>query len=153
MRRGGVGFDIGARAPAAIGQSARGEIGDHRVILGDVLGLDADIAVPIEAEPAQILDDGSGVFRPAALGVDVFDAQDKAAACLTRPSPGEQCGVGTAEVQQSGRTGRESGGDHGGHRRRSTDDTSTLSARHVARIDDGLMKLPKPACGAATRVR
>ena len=67
-----------------------------------MLGLDADFAVPVEAEPGEVLEDG-GVERGAAAGgVDVLDTEEEAPAGRARAARGEEGGVGVAEMEEAG---------------------------------------------------
>jgi len=45
-------------------------------VIGQVLRLAANRAVPLKPEPPQVFEDRSLERRPAALGVDVLDAQN-----------------------------------------------------------------------------
>jgi len=63
-----------------------------------MLALPPHVRLPGDAEPAEVLVDPSLVFRPAARGVDVVDAQQKPAADLARHVVIKQCRIGMAEV-------------------------------------------------------
>lgn len=59
-------------------------------------GLGADRAVPVEAEPGQVLGDCRSVVGAAAGGIEILDAEQEASAGLPRAAPGEQRGPGVA---------------------------------------------------------
>ena len=76
------------------------------------------LAVPVEAEPGQVLDDRGGEFLAAAALVDILDAQEEApaaAARVARAAPGEKRGIGVAQMQKPGRARREARHQHGGN--------------------------------------
>jgi len=58
--------------------------------------------VPIDPEPAQILNDAGDKFRPAPIAVQVFDPQDQFAAAFTRPLERRPKGPGMAQMQKTG---------------------------------------------------
>lgn len=64
----------------------------------------------------EVVFDGSVVIRPYAGVVDVFEAEQEAAAVLTSQIVGDLGRVGVAEVQPAGRARGETG-DGLGHRR------------------------------------
>lgn len=111
MGGGGRVRDVGAGAEAWVEQAGLGEVVEGSAVFGEVLGLGADAVVPVEAEPGQVVDQGGGVFGAAAGGVDVLDAEEEAAFGLAGLGPGEEGGVGAAEVERAGRAGGESRGD------------------------------------------
>ena len=78
---------------------------EHLAVVGEMIRLAAHLAVPVEAQPAQILEDGRLELRPAAADVGVLDAHQEFAAGLARPRPGDQRRIGAAEMQQAGRAG------------------------------------------------
>ena len=61
--------------------------------------------VPVEAEPAQILEDARLRLARRALGVGVLDAQDERAVLAVREQPVEQRGARVADVQVAGGLG------------------------------------------------
>src|SRR5438874_6535423 len=73
-----------------------------------------DLAVPVEAEPAEAVDDRGDRLGGRALAVGVLDAQTEDPAVVTRIEPVEQCGAGAADMQEAGRRGGETDNDtHG----------------------------------------
>ena len=105
-RRGGAG-DVGAGAETGIDHAERLEPVERRAVIGEMLGLAAHLAVPIETEPGQILDDAGDELVAASRLVDVFDPQQELSAGVARPPPREQRGIGVAEMQPPGRARRE----------------------------------------------
>ena len=81
-----------------------------------VLRLHADLAIPIETEPGQVLQDRRGEFGAATRGIDVLEAQQEPAAGFARAAPGEQRAERVAEMQVAGGAGREAGDDRHGMR-------------------------------------
>ena len=77
------------------------------------------LAVPVEAEPVEAVEDGvdRGLGRPLAVGV--LDAQEERPAEAPGVEPVEQSRARAADVQKSGRGGREAGDDVGHGRRNS----------------------------------
>src|SRR6185437_11023685 len=75
----------------------------------------AALALPREvivrqSEPLQVFENGTLVFRLAALGAGVVDAQQELAALLLREQPVEHGGARIADMQQSRRRRREANG-------------------------------------------
>jgi hypothetical protein len=64
--------------------------------------LDQNLAVPLEPQPAQVLQNGVDVFAAAAVGVDVLDAEEEAAAGVAGAAPGLPGGVSVAEMEMAG---------------------------------------------------
>jgi len=75
-----------------------------------VIGLATHRRFPLKTEPGQILVDGGLELGPAAFGVDIFDAQDKAPADVARRLGRRQGGQGVAAVQPAAGRRRETGG-------------------------------------------
>src|SRR5207244_652196 len=86
-------------------------------LLGDLpvarqaLHLEERALVPVEAEPAHALEDRVHRGFGRALEVGILDAQDELAAVAPRVGPAEERGARAADVQGSGRAGREPGAD------------------------------------------
>ena len=80
-----------------------------------MLGLAPHLAVPVEAEPFQIVQDRRLELALAAADVDVLDAHQEAAAGLARAMPAGPGRVGRAEMQLAGRAGGKARDD--GHAR------------------------------------
>ncbi len=57
------------------------------------------IAVPVELQPFEAVDDGGDGFRVVALAVGILDAQQHLAAPALGVKPVEQRGAGPADVQ------------------------------------------------------
>ena len=88
----------------------------HRAILRQMLRLHPHLAIPVEAEPCQVLQDRGGEFGAAACRVDVLQAQQEPPARLARAAPGEQRAERVAEMQIAGRAWREARDDRFAHR-------------------------------------
>src|SRR2546422_8486961 len=78
------------------------------------------LLVPVEAEPAQAVEDDAGVLVGGAFLVGVFDAEQELAARVAGEEPVEEGGTGTADVgvARGGRGGADAdaGCRHGGSR-------------------------------------
>ena len=105
--------DVGARAKARIDEPRRLEPAERRAIVLEMARLAPHIAVPVEPEPGQILEDRGDEFLAAAAFVDVLDAQEKAPALLARAAPGIERGKSVAQMQEPGRARREPRHQHG----------------------------------------
>jgi len=121
MRRRGRGGDILAAAETGIKQAGGFEAFERCGVVGKMLRLSPHRLFPIDSQPMQILDERRFEFRLAARAVDILDAEQEAAAALTRGAMGEECGMSMAEMEKACRTGRESrnnlgseGEGHGG---------------------------------------
>ena len=107
------------RAVAAIG-AASGEqtLRDLGVMRGAGELVD-DVAVPLDTEPGEAVDDGLGCLRGRALAVGILDAQAERAAVPLKPmvareQPVEEGCARAADVQEPGRRGGKTNGDgHG----------------------------------------
>ena len=66
--------DVGAGAKARVEQATRGQRIQGGAILREVLRLHPHLAIPVEAEPGQVLENRSGKLRTAAGRVDVLQA-------------------------------------------------------------------------------
>src|SRR6185437_6939829 len=107
MRGRGGARDIGAGAETGIEQPGLVEPAERVAIIGEMLGLAAHIAVPVDAEPAQIVGDGGDELRAAARAVDILDPQPEFAARVARLAPREQRRISVAEMEPPGRARRE----------------------------------------------
>src|SRR5262245_14928414 len=94
---GGI-FNISSAASARIDQFALPKIGKYALIVGQSLGLDVGAVVPIESEPAKIVDGLLGCTGFDARGIDVLDAQDDPSAAAAGGQPGDQIGASVADV-------------------------------------------------------
>ena len=107
------------RAVAVIRAALRDQRVGHRAMTVDALRLKvrtvraADLRpfVPVEAEPAQSVEDAVHHLVRRALDVGVFDAQDEHAAEPPREQPVEQRRAGAADVQVAGGRGSETDAD------------------------------------------
>jgi hypothetical protein len=104
-------LDVGAGAETGIQQVASGQRIQRRAIRRQVLRLHTNVAIPVEAQPCQVLQDGGSEFGAAAARVDVLQPQQEAATRLARAAPGEQRTERVAEMQVTGRAGGEAGDD------------------------------------------
>ena len=84
---------LGARR-GAVGVAAVDQLLDDLGVPVGALGLEDGVAVPVELEPAQRLEDLLDVLRRGALAVGVLDAQDEAR--RRGPGPGASCTVPSA---------------------------------------------------------
>ncbi len=75
------------------------------------------LAVPIEAEPGEAVDDRGDRGVGRALAVGVLDAQEHLAAVTTGEEPVEERGTRAADVEEARGRGREARDDLIGHRR------------------------------------
>jgi hypothetical protein len=76
--------------------------------------LEDDVAVPIEAEPFEAVQDRLGRLGCGARAVGVLDAQQEFAADMFGVEPVEQGRAGPADMQIAGRRGCEAADDRGG---------------------------------------
>src|SRR4029079_16116457 len=118
-------------------------------IVGEMLGLAAHRAVPVEAEPAQVGLDRRFEFAPAAADVDVLDAQQEPPARLARAAPGNARRAGMAEMQLPGRACREARDQRHGRRSSGTAATTRSGmARCPAVYMRGNLQVRRAACYA-----
>src|SRR3546814_15946351 len=73
-----------ARAKAGIGQALILQFLKRRIVDGQPLGLENDVSVPSQAQPAQIFQNGRDIFGPAACAIYVFYAKAALPACPAR---------------------------------------------------------------------
>ena len=90
------------RAEAAVGFAVRQEPLRHLGVAVQTRGLELHLAVPVQLEPAQAVDDGvgRGLGRPGA--VRVLDAQQEPAVMVASEQPVEQRRARAADVQVPG---------------------------------------------------
>ena len=107
---------FGARV-AAIGAPLAEHLLDRLAVAFGARELEGRLAVPVEAEPLQPVEDrvDRRVSRAGAVGV--LDAQQHLAAEALGEQPVEQRGARPPDVQKAGRRRRETGDDGFGHRR------------------------------------
>ena len=94
---------LGARAPAAIREAALDELRDGVVVGGAPRRLHDDLAVPVDADRAQVGDLPVGELGARALGIEIFDAQVEGRTVRAGRKPGDQRRAQVAEVQVTGR--------------------------------------------------
>jgi hypothetical protein len=78
------------------------------------------LVVPIDAEPLESIKDCIDCFLGGAGAIGIFDAQQHLAAVAARVEPVEECRPRPANMQESGRRGREARHEGLGHARPST---------------------------------
>ena len=83
------------------------------------------LAVPIETEPFEPVDDRVNRSLRRTLAIGVLDAQQELAAEMLGVKPVEQSRARAADVQEAGRRRRETG-DDGGHETDPGDGTANL---------------------------
>ena len=79
--------------------------------------LEGDLAVPLQAEPGQAIQDGLDGGRGGARAVGVLDTQQVFAAVMAGKQPVEERSARAADMQKAGRRGRKTGDDLLGHER------------------------------------
>ena len=99
------------RAVAVVGVAAGQHLVGHLGVPGGAGELVGDVAIPLQAEPRQAVEDrgDGGLGRARAIGV--LDAQQELAAGVLGIEPVEQGGARAADVQEAGRRGGEAGND------------------------------------------
>ena len=111
-----VGVELLRRAEAVVRVIARQQlVGVRRVemqplglAIGTVRAADVRPLVPVEPEPAQVLEDALLRLARRSLGVGVLDAEDERAVLAVRQQPVEERRARVADVQLAGRAGSES---------------------------------------------
>lgn len=109
VRCGYGGGDVGAGAGAGIQHAEGGEAVEGFAVVREMSGLVTNRGFPFEAEPAEVILESGRVFGAAAGRVDVLDAEEETTADRFRTAPGDQGGVGAAEVEQACRARGEAG--------------------------------------------
>ena len=92
----------------AVGQHLARDLG----VTGGARELVGDLAVPLEAEPRQPVEDRCDRGLGGAGAVGVLDAQQERAAVMAREQPVEEGGARPADMQEAGRR-RGEAGDYG----------------------------------------
>ena len=99
------------RGVAVIGLALGQELlGDLAVARGAAELVD-DVAVPIELQPFQPVQDGVDRLLGGALAVGVLDPEQHLAAAAAGIEPVEQRGAGASDMEEAGRRGGEAGDD------------------------------------------
>ena len=93
-------FEAGVEPAGGLQPLGRRGIERHAVGL-------AELFIPVEAEPAEILLQRLGIFGLAALGIGVVEAQQHLAAELAGEQPVDQRGAGIADMEVARRRGGE----------------------------------------------
>ena len=122
-RLGGLG-DLGAGAEARVGEPRRAEAVERRRVASAPLRLPVRTVrtahvgplVPVDPEPAQLLEDAGLEPRTHPRAVQVLDPHRQDAPPGSHVQPGEQRGPGVPQVKGPGGTGGESSADGGGVR-------------------------------------
>jgi hypothetical protein len=102
------------RQVAAISGAARQQLVGDFGVTGFELGLVIGMAVELEAKPGESVVDDVDRFLGRARLVGILDPQQRFAAAMARVEPREQPRAGVADMQESGRRGREAGDDRSG---------------------------------------
>ena len=105
------GGELGLAGVAAVGVARIEQLLDGGAVQLHPLALDHGVAVPVQAQPLQALEDVGGVFRFAALFVGVFDAQQEGTAAVAGKQPVEHRRAGRADVQGASWTGGQAHAD------------------------------------------
>ncbi len=95
----------------AVGQQL---FGDFTVTRGARELIDG-LAIPIDAEPLQAVDNGADSGFRGALAVGILDPEQHLAATAPRVEPVKQGRSAASDMQESGRRGRKAGDDGLGH--------------------------------------
>src|SRR5207344_2248454 len=107
------GTHLGAAAPALVDEALRPQRRERRVVGRAARRLARRLGVEVEAEPGEVLAHAGLPLRPAAIAVEVLDAQQQATARLAHLEPGEQGGARVAEVHAAARARRVAADRHG----------------------------------------
>src|SRR5262249_37320145 len=99
------------RAMAAIGVAGGQHLLRHLATPGGAGKLADGLAVPIDAEPVETVEDRVDRRLGRSLAVSVLDAQQHLAAAPAGIEPVEQRGPSSADVEEAGRGRREAGDD------------------------------------------
>ena len=99
--------NVGARTKAGVDQALMVETRERRRIVVAVFALPERRRRKAKPEPGEIVDDGGLELRLAARPVQVFDAQQHAAAQFAREALVDQRRIGVAEMERPIRRGRE----------------------------------------------
>ncbi len=105
-------LELGGCRVAAIGAARVEHLLRHLLVALGALRLVDDVAVPIEAEPAQPVEDRVDGGRRRAFAVGILDPQQHGAAVPPRVKPVEQGRPGASDVEETRRRRREAR-DHG----------------------------------------
>ncbi len=113
MRGGGACCDLrgdgGAGAEAGIDEAAAPKPVQRLPVKIQPLGLEDYLPVPLDSEPAEILDDRIDMIGAGSARVDILDPKQEGASSAAREIVGEQGRESVAQMQLPGRARRESG--------------------------------------------
>ena len=98
---------------AAVGRAPGEHLVHGLAVAAGAVELADRLAVPVEPEPLEAVENGVHRGLRRALAVGVLDAQQERAAEPLRVEPVEQRRARAADVQEAGRGGREAGDDAG----------------------------------------
>src|SRR5688572_7423918 len=112
MRSGQRGGDVGAGAEAGIDQPPLAQLVQGRFVEMRPTRLDDRLAIPPQAEPAQILEYALDELGPAAAGVEILDPQTEASARRARRQMTQRRRISMAKVQPARRRRREPANGH-----------------------------------------
>jgi hypothetical protein len=101
------------RGVAAIGAAGGEHLHGRLAMTVGARELAHRLAVPVETEPFEAVEDGVDGFRGGAFAVGVLDAEQELAAGLAGVEPVEQRGARPADMQEAGGRGGEAGDDLG----------------------------------------
>ena len=94
-----------------IGLAGGQHLAGHLGVTRRARELIGDVAVPLQAEPRQAVEDRGDRGLGGAGAVGVLDAQQELAAVVAREQPVEERGARAADMQEAGRRGGEAGDD------------------------------------------
>jgi hypothetical protein len=107
------GLDVLRPRGGAVGAAGREQLLDHLGVAVGPLGLEDRLAVPVDSEPLQRLEDLVDVLGRRALAVGVLDPQHHlAGGWAAGEEPVVERGPGAADVQRAGRRGSEADAGH-----------------------------------------
>jgi len=86
-------LDVAPGAETGIDQAHSAQAIERASVVLEMLGLPPHRAVPVEAEPGEILEDRVGEFGPAAALVDVLDTQQETSARAARANSRDEGGI------------------------------------------------------------
>src|SRR5262249_8781037 len=101
--------DVGSRAGAGIDELAPFQVREGGLVYREPIRLHDRPFVPVEPEPAEVVEDLLGRLRLHARRVDVFDAEEQLRVLFPSGEPGEEIGASIAEMLLAGRRWGETG--------------------------------------------
>src|SRR5215213_1161002 len=104
--------NVGAGAEAGIGEAFTFQAFQSVSVSACPLRLDENRLVPVESEPAQVLEDAVDELRTGAGLVEILDAHAELAAAVPRPMMADRRTVGMAEMQPPRRGRCKARDDH-----------------------------------------